>query len=108
MYTEKPVVRFDPAKSERNRECRGFGFELAKEFEWDSAIVSEDRRRDYGEERLQAIGLIGERLHVMVFTRRFDALHVISLRKANRRERSRYEAQTKTNQAIAGKSGVDP
>ncbi len=50
-------------------------------------------RRDYGEQRFQAIGYIDVRLHVLVFPPRGRTLHVISLRKANSREVKRYEAE---------------
>jgi hypothetical protein len=40
-----------------------------------------------------ALALIGDRLHMMVFTPRANKAHVISLRKANKREVKRYEAQ---------------
>ena len=50
----------------------------------------------YDERRFQALGLVGERLHVMVFTHRADKAHVISLRKANKREVKRYEAQAQS------------
>jgi uncharacterized DUF497 family protein len=36
---------------------------------------------------------LGEHLHVLVFTPRDGAVHVISLRRANQRERTRYAAQ---------------
>lgn len=39
-------------------------------FEWDTALVVEDDRYDYGETRLRAFGFIRGRLHVMVFTPR--------------------------------------
>jgi uncharacterized DUF497 family protein len=38
-----------------------------------------------------ALGKIGSRLHVMVFTRRAGKVRIISLRKANNREMWRYE-----------------
>jgi uncharacterized protein len=60
---------------------------------WDGALIVEDLRKDYGERRFQALGLIGDRLHIMVFTPRANKVHVISLRKANKREVKRYEAQ---------------
>jgi uncharacterized protein len=72
---------------------RGVPFELAAEFAWDSALMVEDLRKDYGKRRFQALGLIGDRLHMMVFTPRANKAHVISLRKANKREVKRYEAQ---------------
>ncbi len=64
------------------------------EFEWADALVVEDTRKDYKEQRFQALGLIGVRLHTLVFTPRDGKAHVISLRKANQREMKRYEAQT--------------
>jgi uncharacterized DUF497 family protein len=81
-------ISFDSAKSEKNVLVRGVPFELAAEFAWDSALIVEDLRKDYGERRFQALGL-----HMMVFTPRANKTHVISLRKANKREVKRYEAQ---------------
>jgi uncharacterized DUF497 family protein len=86
-------ISFDPRKNERNIAERGLSFELVEEFEWDSALVVEDDRRDYGERRYQALGLIADRLHALVFAPRAGRVHVISLRKANRREVRLYEAQ---------------
>jgi len=86
-------ISFDSAKSEKNLLARGISFELAAGFEWNSALLVEDLRKDYGERRFQALGLIGNRLHVMVFTPRANKAHVISLPKANKREVKRYEAQ---------------
>ena len=87
-------LSFDPAKNRRNVELRGIAFELAVDFEWSSAVVAEDSRRDYGERRFSALGFIESRLHVLVFTPRAGNVHVISLRKANAREVKRYEAQS--------------
>jgi uncharacterized DUF497 family protein len=86
-------ISFDSAKSEKNLLARGISFELAAAFEWDSALLVQDLRKNYGERRFQALGLIGNRLHVMVFTPRANKTHVMSLRKANKREVKRYEAQ---------------
>jgi uncharacterized DUF497 family protein len=86
-------ISFDPKKNERNIAERGLSFDLVEGFEWDSALVVEDSRRDYGERRFQALGLIDGRLHALIFTPRAGRVHVISLRKANRREVRQYEAQ---------------
>lgn len=88
-------ISFDPRKNERNIAERGLSFSLVEEFEWDSALVVEDVRRDYGERRFQALGMITGRLHALVFTPRAGQVHVISLRKANRREMRLYEAQAR-------------
>jgi uncharacterized DUF497 family protein len=84
-------ISFDPSKNERNIAARGIPFEHAAAFEWNSALIVEDTRKDYGERRFQALGLIGARLHVLVFTPRARKVHVISLRRANQREVKRYE-----------------
>jgi uncharacterized DUF497 family protein len=86
-------ISFDSAKSEKNVLVRGISFALAAGFEWGGALIVEDLRKDYGERRFQALGLIENRLHMMVFTPRANKAHVISLRKANKREVKRYEAQ---------------
>lgn len=90
------LVTFDPRKNARNLAERGIPFRLALRLDWSTALVAEDRRKDYGEQRYQAVGYIGERLHVLLFTPRPPALHVISLRKANEREVARYEAQNRS------------
>ena len=60
-------------------------------FYWSTAYVIEDTRIDYGESRRIAIGDIGGRLHVVVFTVRADRVRIIGLRKANPREVKRYD-----------------
>jgi uncharacterized DUF497 family protein len=87
------AITFDPDKNERNTIERGLPFELVEDFEWGRALVVEDVRKDYGERRFQALGVINGRLHALVFTPRAGSIHVISLRKANRREVKLYEAQ---------------
>ena len=84
-------ISYDPPKNERNIDIRQLSFELARDFEWESALIQEDKRREYKERRFQALGFIGERLFMLVFTPRVPKLHVISLRKANPREVKRYE-----------------
>jgi uncharacterized DUF497 family protein len=88
-----PDVSFDSAKNERNIASRGISFEVAEQFEWNTALIAEDLRKEYGEPRFQALGFILGRLHAMVFTPRAGKVHVISLRKANQREMRRYEAK---------------
>lgn len=87
-------IEFDPAKDQANRAKHGLSLELAEVFEWGTALVENDDRHDYNEERFVAIGLIDGRVHVLVFTVRGEAIRVISLRKANRREVKRYDDET--------------
>ncbi len=81
---------FDPVKDDSNLDKHGLSLADAEDFEWETAVVCEDTRKQYAEQRLNAIGLIGDRLHVMVYCLRGDAVRVISLRKANLREVKRY------------------
>jgi uncharacterized DUF497 family protein len=82
---------FDPAKAASNKALHGVDFADARDFDWETALVVEDVRRDYGEKRYVALGMIGERVHVMVFSPRGGAVRLISLRKANKREVKRYD-----------------
>jgi uncharacterized protein len=81
---------FGPTKNQRNLEKHGMSLEAGKEFEWDTAIVWEDARKAYPERRFEAVGYIGNRLHVLVFCLPSNQLRVISLRKANQREVKHY------------------
>jgi uncharacterized DUF497 family protein len=83
-------IEFDPAKSERNARDRGLPFDLVADFDFENAEIIEDDRRNYGEVRYRAIGRMGNMIAVVVFTIRDDALRVISLRLAGRKERMRY------------------
>jgi uncharacterized DUF497 family protein len=53
-------------------------------------MIIPDRRKKYPEERLVAYGRITGRLHCLVYTVESRRIHVISLRKANKREVERY------------------
>jgi uncharacterized DUF497 family protein len=88
-------VEFDPAKDEINRAKHGVSLEVARGFDWDTALEREDDRFDYGEVRFVAIGPIESRLHVMVFAEGSDenAVRVISLRPAERHETRFYHGQ---------------
>ena len=70
-------------------------FSAVYQFNWDWALTDIDDREDYGELREQATGFIGAVPHVLIFTRRMDkdgdVIWVISLRKANRKERRDHE-----------------
>lgn len=94
--TIKPTeITFDPAKNAANIRGRGLPFLLVKdEFDWTTALVGQDMRRDYGEKRYEALGYVGRRLHVVVYAPAANAIRVISFRKANKRETRKYEKAT--------------
>lgn len=86
-------ITFDPAKNQKNIAERGLSFERVAEMEWDTVLLAEDIRRDYGETRIRVFGLLDGRLHIAVVTPRGEDLRVISLRKANRKEEILYEGE---------------
>ena len=90
-------IEFDPVKSEKNRKERGFGFELVTDFDFSSAIMTEDVRKPYPERRFVAVGLIDARLYVLCLTPIEGGIRVISLRKANSREVKKYAIQSTTH-----------
>lgn len=81
-----PIYEWDAAKAAQNLAKHGVPFEQVARFDWQSAIEAEDTRYDDGETRMQALGTIDGRYHVLVYAWRGDCIRVISLRKANRRE----------------------
>ena len=87
-------ISFDPAKNARNIEARGLTFEHVARFDFPTAVFSADTRRDYGELRHRALGLVDGRVHVLVFTETDRGIRVISFRKANHREVRHYEQAT--------------
>ncbi len=80
----------DPAKNEQNLQKHGFDFMDAAECFQHSLLVHEDTRQDYGERRWTALGRIQDTLVNCMFTRRGMRIRIISLRRANRREREIY------------------
>ncbi len=90
---------WDHKKNITNGQKHGLTFEIAALL-FRSAVVEEpDGRHDYGERRVRAYGTINGRLIVCVYTdRRISERAVrwiISLRKANKREIRKFDAETK-------------
>jgi len=83
-------ISFDTQKNERNLRERGLSFEDVAHFNFQTALVHTDERREYGEVRYVAVGLLHDRLHVLCFTEEADGIRVISFRRANDREVKRY------------------
>ncbi|MES2432722.1 MAG: BrnT family toxin [Pseudomonadota bacterium] len=81
---------WDEPKRQANLAKHGVDFADARDFEWETAQTEPDLRYDYGEQRFESVGHIGERLYVLIFTQRGDRRRLISLRKANTREIQRW------------------
>jgi Uncharacterized protein conserved in bacteria len=82
------MFRWDEDKRAANLVKHGIDFASVRDFEFGTALVLADTRHD--EPRLTAVGLVGDRLHVLVFTVETRSVRVISLRKANKREIRAY------------------
>jgi len=81
---------FDPTKDTSNRRKHGLSLADAALLDWETAVIWPDRRVDYGEARMSALGYIGARLHFIAFVDRHDIRRIITLRKANKREYNDY------------------
>jgi uncharacterized DUF497 family protein len=83
---------WDTRKAAQNVVKHGIPFEYAAQVFFDPhRIDSEDRRRDYDEERRLTLGKVDERLLAVAYTQRGKPIRLISARKANVREQRRYD-----------------
>jgi uncharacterized protein len=83
-------IEFDPVKDASNQAKHGVSLALAKELEWDAALVWVDTRYDYGELRMIALAPEINVLYYVAFVDRGEVRRIISLRRANRREVKHY------------------
>ena len=82
------IYEWDEEKNRINFEKHEIDLSEVEKFEWDTAVV---RRSDrFREPRWLAIGYLGERLHIVVFTDRIYKRRIISLRIASNKERREY------------------
>lgn len=84
-------IEFDAAKRAGTLEERGLDMARAGEVFDGATLTIEDDRMDYGEPRYITIGFLDERMVVLVWTPRGDVHRIISMRKANDREKAIYE-----------------
>jgi len=84
-------LEWDNAKREKTLKDRGLDFADVNAADWAAALTREDTRNEYGELRYVSFVPIHDRLCVIVWCYRGAGLRVISLRKANKKEASRYE-----------------
>ncbi|HEX8653464.1 MAG TPA: BrnT family toxin [Pyrinomonadaceae bacterium] len=87
MYFE-----WDEIKNRENIRKQGLDFADAWEIFEAPMLVDPDTREDYREDRLIGVGFLKDRVVVVVFTERDeDTIRIISLRKALKHERIRFE-----------------
>ena len=81
---------WDAAKADSNLAKHGIDFAEAMEVLSDPERVERPDARSGGEPRVQVVGAAKGRILFVVYTMRGTACRIISIRKANRRERKAY------------------
>lgn len=88
---------WDAQKSELNLEKHGLDFADAELVFEQPTVTFEDDRFDYGEMRLVTLGVLEKREVVIVHTPRENKIRIISMRKANEKEKKIYKKRLKTS-----------
>ena len=84
------MVTWDERKRHANLRRHGLDFEGC-EAVFDFPVVTvEDSRAAYGEQRINLLGWLADRVVHMTYTERGEDLHVISLREATKHEARNY------------------
>ena len=84
-------ITFDPAKRDATLAERGLDFVDAGTVLENLRFQWIDDRYDYGEKRIAAIGLLNDRMVVVVWTERGADRHIISMRHAHDKELRRLK-----------------
>jgi uncharacterized DUF497 family protein len=89
---DEPIdFEWDDAKAATNLSKHGVSFDVACGVFLDSErFAAVDTRRDYGEERVNAIGVVDGVCLTVTYTMRGRTARLISARPSTRMERTRY------------------
>lgn len=83
-------IEFDSGKRDRTLLERGLDFADAGSIFEGVHFTAQDARVDYDEDRFITVGWLHARLVVLVWTPRGEVRRIISMRKANDREKTLY------------------
>lgn len=83
-------ITFDPEKRAATLRRRGVDFLDSMEVFLGRKFEFRDDRSDYGEVRMITVGYLRDRMMIVVWTQRGDARRIISMRKANEREKTYF------------------
>ena len=83
-------LEFNKVKRDKTLHERGLDFARANEIFVGFHFTGQDNRGSYEEPRFITVGYLDARLIVMVWTPRGEARRIISMRKANDREKAIY------------------
>jgi uncharacterized DUF497 family protein len=84
-------LEWDAVKRRANYAKHGLDFRDAAKVFQGITLTAEDDRQDYGEQRFISMGLLEDMVVVVGHTARSEKTRIISMRKANQRERQTYE-----------------
>ena len=84
-------LEWDEAKRRANYAKHRLDFRDAEQVFQGITLTAEDDRQDYGGKRFISLGLLEEMVVVVVHTARSEKTRIISMRKANQREKQAYE-----------------
>jgi uncharacterized DUF497 family protein len=87
-------LSWDEAKRRATLDERGLDFASAAELFAGDELTGEDVRFAYGERRFVSFGFVRTRLCAVVWTPRDGGRHIISMRKANEREKKWFQIET--------------
>ena len=83
-------LEFNQDKRDKTLQERGLDFVRAAEVFAGIHFTGQDTRVGYAEDRFVTVGWLDTRLMVLVWTPRGEARRIISMRKANDREKAFY------------------
>ena len=76
-------IQFDPMKDVLNIRKHGIDFRDARRVFYGPLVEEPDEQEDYGEDRYVALGMAGLSVLIVVYTKRGEAIRIISARKAD-------------------------
>lgn len=91
VYIKYVKIEFDACKRDKTLEERGLDFARAGDVFEGRHFTGQDTRQDYAEDRFITVGLLDARVVVLVWTPRGEARRIISMRKANDREKALHD-----------------
>jgi len=88
---------WDEAKNQSNRQKHGLDFVDAPLVFAGRTLTFQDLRQSYREPRYLTVGTLVGRMVIIAHTHRGDTTRIISMRKANARERARHQERLGEN-----------
>ncbi len=96
MFDLTKLFEWDDEKRYGNKSKHGLDFADVTLFDFDNCMEENLDAREFGEERVKAIGILDDMICTLIYTMRENKRRIISLRKATRREIAGYVEYLKT------------